>query len=81
LDLITARILLPLVGLLICIFVGRVLPQKLLLDAWADEPAWAYSAWRWCMIYPARIGLILVLLYASGLIDQMLRFWSGQAPV
>lgn len=77
LDLITARILLPLVGLLICIFVGRILPQKLLLDAWADEPPWAYAVWRWCMIYPARIGLILVLLYATGLIDQALNFWAG----
>lgn len=76
LDLITAQILLPLVGLLICIFVGRVLPQKLLLEAWGEEPSWAYAAWRWCMIYPARIGLILVLLYALGLIDWMLRFWA-----
>ncbi len=76
LDLITARILLPLVGLLICLFVGRFLPQKLLAEAWADEPAWAFAIWRWCMTYPARIGLILVLLYALGLLDAMWRFWA-----
>lgn len=82
LDLLTAKILVPTVGLLTCIFVGRILPLSLVRDAWADEPVWAFKAWRWCLIYPARIGLIVVLFYASGLLDRLVQFFtSGAAAV
>lgn len=78
LELLTSRFLLPIVGVLLCIFVGRVLPQQLVMQAWADEPRWALHAWRWCLRYPARIGLIVVMLQATGLIDWAVRLFTAQ---
>ena len=75
LAIITGRILLPLVGLLLCVFVGRLLPHKILRKAWADSAPEFYAPWYWCMRYPARMGLIVVLLYATGVLDALVGLW------
>ncbi|MGB1581823.1 MAG: sodium-dependent transporter, partial [Nevskiales bacterium] len=75
LALITGQILLPLVGVLLCVFVGRLLPEKLLHRAWADSTPEFYRTWYWCMRYPARIGLIIVLLHATGLLEALVGLW------
>lgn len=75
LAIITGRILLPLVGLLMCVFVGRLLPENLLRRAWADTNPEFYPTWYWCMRYPARIGLIIVLLQATGILEALIGLW------
>ncbi|MDX1497038.1 MAG: sodium-dependent transporter [Salinisphaeraceae bacterium] len=75
LALITGQVLLPLVGVLLCVFVGRLLPEKLLHQAWADSTPAFYRTWYWCMRYPARIGLIIVLLHATGLLEALVGLW------
>ncbi len=76
LSLIGGRILIPLVGLGLCVFVARILPISLLREAWEDGDERSFQYWFWCLVYPARIGLILVLLYATGLLDMLIRFWT-----
>lgn len=81
-SLITSHILLPLVGLLICIFVSRLMPAELLVEAWGGKTGRGYQIWLWCLRYPARVGLIVVVLYTIGLFDWMVGFWqtpSGSA--
>ncbi len=73
--LITGRVLLPLVGLLLCILVGRLLPQTFLRRAWADSAPEFYAAWYWCMRYPARIGLIIVVLQSTGVLEALIGLW------
>lgn len=75
LAILTGRILLPLVGVLLCVFVGRLLPDKLLHQAWADSTPEFYRLWYWCMRYPARIGLIIVLLHATGVLEALVGLW------
>ena len=75
LSIITGRVLLPLVGVLLCIFVGRLLSQRFLRRAWADSAPEFYALWYWCMRYPARIGLIIVLLQATGVLEALIGLW------
>ncbi len=75
LAIITGRILLPLVGLLLCVFAGRLLPDELLRRAWADSTPEFYAPWYWCMRYPVRVGLIIVLLHATGVLDALVGLW------
>lgn len=77
LSFLTSHILLPLTGLLICVFVSRVLPDPVVRQAWGDEGETEYVIWRWCLRYPARIGLIVVLFYAVGLLDLGVEFFSA----
>lgn len=65
LALLSSRILLPAVGLLLCVYVGRFLSPERLAEAWGEKPL--FALWRWLLRYPARIGLVLVLLHALGL--------------
>ena len=75
-TMITAHILLPIVGLLVCVFVSRLMPATMLREAWGSEPGKAFDIWLWCLRYPARVGLILVVLYTMGLFDWMVNFWN-----
>lgn len=75
LALISADILLPLVGLLLCLFAGRFIPAPALARAWGDT-GWGFRSLRWLLRYPARIGLILVLLYALGAVTLVVNFWN-----
>ena len=76
---VSSRLLLPLVGLLTCLFVGRYLPPERLLAVWGKGeggPGNAlFSLWHAALRYPARIGMILVLLYAVGLFTLVDRIW------
>lgn len=76
LSLLSSRFVLPLVGLLICVFVGRYLPSQSLVAAWAPQGRSAgFGVWRAALRYPARIGLIAVLLYSAGVLDLLDRIW------
>ena len=72
----SSRLLLPLVGLLLCVFAGRFLSPGALRDVWsAGDGARAFRLWHWVLRYPARIGLILVLLYSVGIFAFMETLW------
>ncbi|MGQ0585827.1 MAG: sodium-dependent transporter [Gammaproteobacteria bacterium] len=72
----TAKLLLPVGGLLLCVFVSRFLPDELLGEMWGTSAPRALDAWKWMLRFPARIALIVLLVYTLGLLDLMVEFWS-----
>ena len=48
---------------------------EVLLEAWGGGSRWSFNVWRFCLRYPARIGLVLVLLYSLGLFDLIKSLW------
>ncbi len=74
---ITASLLAPATGLLICVFVVSIMPRDFTSAVWGERDRWLYSAWFFALRYPARVSLIIILLYASGLLDWFVRFWTG----
>lgn len=73
---ITGRLLLPLIGLLLCIFISRILPTELMAEMWGEESPRARVVWQWMMRYPVRLALIVLLVYCIGLLDFMVQLWS-----
>lgn len=72
----SSRFILPLVGLLICVFVGRFLPPERLAVAWSgSRNPKGFLVWRMALRYPGRIGLILVLLYSAGFFTLLDSIW------
>ncbi len=67
--------LLPIAALLICVFVSRIMRDELVREMWGDDAGGSYRIWHWSLSYPARIGLIVVLLHGLGIIDFALQFW------
>ena len=72
----TGRVLLPLVGLLLCVFVSRILPDELLGEMWGTSAPRALRVWKWMLRWPARSALVVLLLYCVGLVDFMVELWS-----
>lgn len=66
----------PLDGLLICVFIVSMMPRDLVRSLSGDSQSWAFSLWFGLLRYPARIGLIAVLLYSTGLIDWLASLWG-----
>lgn len=75
LELLTGHVLLPLIGVGICVFVSRAMHIEVLREAWGGGSNWSFDVWRFCLRYPARIGLVLVLLYSVGLFDLVKALW------
>lgn len=73
----TASILAPATGLLICVFVVSFMPRDLVATTWGERDRWLYPIWFFLLRYPARIGLIVILLYASGLLDWLIGLWGA----
>jgi len=72
----TGRVLLPLGGLLLCVFVSRILPDELLGEMWGTSAPRALQVWKWMLRFPARIALIVLLVYCVGLLDFLVELWS-----
>lgn len=72
----TGNLLAPLIGLLMCVFLSRFVPPTLQRQLWGERHAVSYRVWAWLMRFPARIGVIVVLLYACGAIDWLAALWS-----
>lgn len=71
-----SSVLLPASTLLLCTFVARIIPRDLNLDAWGDQPRWMFHAWLALVRYPARLAMILLLAYVTGLIGFLVSLWS-----
>lgn len=65
----------PLSGLLICIFAARIMPRDFARAVWGERFAPGFRVWSWLLRFPARIGLIAVLLYSAGLLDWLASLW------
>jgi NSS family neurotransmitter:Na+ symporter len=72
----TGRVLLPLVGLLLCVFLSRFLSDELLGEMWGTSAPRALAVWKWMLRFPARIALIVLLLYCIGTLDFLIELWS-----
>jgi neurotransmitter:Na+ symporter, NSS family len=72
----TGRLALPLVSLLLCVFVGRILPADVVDDMWGTGPRRGQVAWLWLLRFPVRVALIALLLYTIGFIDFLVGLWS-----
>ncbi len=73
----TGRLLVPLTTLGLCVYVGRLLPRTLVAELWGTEPSnRVFQAWYWMMRYPARIGIIIVLIDALGVGQRLVQLWA-----
>lgn len=72
----TGSLIVPLGGLLLCIFASRILPQDLQRALWGERHQRAYKTWSWLLRFPARIALIVVLMYSSGLLGWLESLWK-----
>ncbi|MCI0749311.1 MAG: sodium-dependent transporter, partial [Nevskiales bacterium] len=73
----TGRVLLPVVGLLLCIFISRLLPEDLMNEIWGESSPKLRTVWQWLMRFPARLILIALLLYCIGIVDVLVDLWTG----
>ncbi len=66
-DFLTSRIMLPLTGLFIAVFVGWVLAPKVARDELQGDDSIAWSVWYWVLRYVCPVAIALVLV--TGLYD------------
>lgn len=78
-QIITGNFLAPATGLMLCVFVARFLPVELQQELWGERHALSYRIWSVLMRFPARIGLIVVLLYSTGILGWLAELWSPAA--
>jgi NSS family neurotransmitter:Na+ symporter len=75
-QLLSATLIAPLSGLMICVLIGHTLPTELARSvAGPREERWT-GLWIFMLSYPARVGLIAILLYALGACDWLAGLWS-----
>jgi NSS family neurotransmitter:Na+ symporter len=74
----TSFVIVPIGGLMICVFVARILPRDLSLAVWGPRERRLHGAWRFCLRYPARLALVVVLLHGLGLLDWFAGLWAEQ---
>jgi NSS family neurotransmitter:Na+ symporter len=67
----------PVDGLLICVFVVSIMPRDLVRTLWGESRQWLYPLWFALLRYPARLGLIAVLVYSTGLLDWLASLWES----
>lgn len=75
LEWLSSRLLLPVAGLLICIFVSTIMRDDLVRQSWGEIAGRSYGVWRFLLRFPARIGLIILLAHGLGLLTFFLNFW------
>lgn len=78
LDYLTAKIMLPLGGMMICIFVGRRIERKILKAELTNEgtiPFHLFSAYAFFIKYIAPIAIGSIFLYEIGLIGVISEFF------
>jgi NSS family neurotransmitter:Na+ symporter len=75
-QLVTSFILIPVVGILVCFFIARVLPRDLSRALWGQREPALFPAWIFALRFPARLGLVIILLHGLGLLDRFAALWS-----
>jgi neurotransmitter:Na+ symporter, NSS family len=64
------------VGLLLCVFIGRILPTDIVDEMWGETAPRVRVVWMWLLRFPVRLSLIVLLLYCIGVIDFLVGLWS-----
>lgn len=72
----TVSVFAPLAALLVCIFAARIMPREFAQTALGESRGWMFSAWSLFLRFPARLALIVLLVYSLGLLDWLLKLWS-----
>jgi NSS family neurotransmitter:Na+ symporter len=73
----TSFVIIPVGGLMVCVYVSRVLPADLSLAVWGPRERRLHGIWRFMLRYPARIGLLVVLLHGFDLLHWFSALWSA----
>ncbi|ULQ46415.1 sodium-dependent transporter [Flagellatimonas centrodinii] len=74
LQFMTAQVAAPVAGLLLCVFCGRIIPRELARAAYGEGRG--FAAWSFCLRYPARLGLLVLLLQALGVMEKLIGLWQ-----
>jgi NSS family neurotransmitter:Na+ symporter len=74
----TSFVIVPIGGLMVCVYVARILPRELSLAVWGPRERRLHGVWRFCLRYPARLALVVVLLHGLGLLDWFAGLWAEQ---
>jgi len=71
LDYLTSNIMLPLGGILICIFAAWFMSESSRQDELKIKNKFAYLSWRFLARYVTPIGVILIFLQVLGILDKL----------
>lgn len=71
----SATVIAPVSGLMMAALAAQLLPRELSRAAWGHRNGWLYPPWRAVLTYPARIGLIVILLSTLGALDWLATLW------
>lgn len=71
LDYLTSNIMLPLGGILICIFAAWLMTEKSRRDELKIKHEGAYKLWRFLARYLTPIGVILIFLHVLGILEKL----------
>ena len=70
-DFVTGQLMLPIGGMLMCVFVGWVVPQQIVKDEltnWGTLRYHCYSAFVFSMRYVCPLGILAIMLHQFNLI-------------
>ncbi|MCY4419844.1 MAG: sodium-dependent transporter, partial [Gammaproteobacteria bacterium] len=67
-DYLTSNIMLPLGGILICLFAGWIMSESSRRDELGIRHPAAYGLWRFLARYVAPLGVVLIFLHVLGLV-------------
>lgn len=73
----TSFVIIPVGGLMVCVYISRVLPRELSLAVWGPRERALHGLWRFLLRYPARIGLLVVLLHGFDLLEWLSSLWEA----
>jgi len=71
LDYLTSNIMLPLGGILICIFAAWLMTEKSRRDELKIKHEGAYKLWRFLARYLTPIGVVLIFLHVLGVLEKL----------
>ena len=73
----TSFVIVPVGALMLCVFVARVLPRQTSQALWGPRERALHGGWRFALRYPARLGLVVILLHGLGLLEPFFSLWEA----
>lgn len=72
----TSFVIIPIGGLMVCVYLSRILSPQLSLAVWGPRERSLHGVWRFLLRYPARLALGLILLHGLGLVERFAVLWE-----
>ncbi len=72
----TSFVIVPVGALLLCVFVARVMSRQTSLALWGPSERLLHGGWRFALRYPARLGVVVILLHGLGLLEPFFALWE-----